>query len=80
MFYYCLLLIFPIVVIQLISGDFIELTTNSDVVSVRPELSEPIKLPDTTKINSQLNINLQCDHFFSLWMVFQNEHVKLTGN
>lgn len=36
-------------------------------------------LPNTSGIDGQLTANHKVDHFFSLWMVFNNEEVKMSG-
>lgn len=36
-------------------------------------------LPNTTGIDGQLTANLQVDNFFSLWLVFNNDDVKTSG-
>ncbi|CAH0557354.1 unnamed protein product [Brassicogethes aeneus] len=37
-----------------------------------------LQLPNTTGIDGQLTANLKVDHFFSLWLVFNNENVKMS--
>ncbi|KAJ8921113.1 hypothetical protein NQ315_015911 [Exocentrus adspersus] len=37
-----------------------------------------LQLPDTSGISGQLTANLKVDHFFSLWLVFNNEDVKMS--
>lgn len=39
----------------------------------------PLLLPDTTGIDGQQTANLQLDNFFQLWLVFNNEDVKISG-
>lgn len=38
-----------------------------------------LELPDTSGIDGQLTANLGVDHFFSLWLVFSNDDVKMSG-
>lgn len=38
-----------------------------------------LKLPNTSGIDGQLTANLGVDHFFSLWLVFNNEEVQMSG-
>ncbi|CAH1368674.1 hypothetical protein MTP99_010151 [Tenebrio molitor] len=38
-----------------------------------------LELPDTSGIDGQLTANLAVDHFFSLWLVFNNEDVRTSG-
>lgn len=38
-----------------------------------------LELPDTSGIDGQLTANLGVDHFFSLWLVFSNDEVKMSG-
>lgn len=38
-----------------------------------------LELPDTSGIDGQLTANLGVDHFFSLWLVFNNDDVKTSG-
>ncbi|GLV46183.1 uncharacterized protein CBL_02900 [Carabus blaptoides fortunei] len=37
------------------------------------------QLPDTSGIDGQLTANLEVDHFFSLWLVFNNDEVKMSA-
>lgn len=37
------------------------------------------QLPNTTGVDGQLTANLKVDHFFSLWLVFNNDDVKISG-
>lgn len=39
----------------------------------------PLLLPDTTGIDGQQTANLQLDNFFQLWLVFNNEDVKISA-
>lgn len=38
-----------------------------------------VQLPDTSGIDGQLTANLGVDHFFSLWLVFSDDDVKMSG-
>ena len=38
-----------------------------------------LQLPNTSGIDGQLTANLGVDHFFSLWLVFNNEAVNMSG-
>lgn len=38
-----------------------------------------LRLPNTSGIDGQLTANLGVDHFFSLWLVFNNEEVQMSG-
>lgn len=38
-----------------------------------------LELPNTSGIDGQLTANLGVDHFFSLWLVFNNDDVKMSG-
>lgn len=39
-----------------------------------------LELPNTSGIDGQLTANLGVDHFFSLWLVFSNDDVRMSGN
>jgi hypothetical protein len=39
----------------------------------------PPQLPDTSGIDFVLTDNLNVDQFFSLWLVFNNDEVKMSG-
>lgn len=39
----------------------------------------PPQLPDTSGIDFVLTDNLNVDQFFSLWLVFNNDDVKMSG-
>lgn len=36
-------------------------------------------LPNTTGIDGELTAKLSVDHFFSLWIVFNNDDVTMSG-
>lgn len=36
-------------------------------------------LPNTSGIDGHLTADLKVDHFFSLWLVFNNDDVKMSG-
>lgn len=36
-------------------------------------------LPNTSGIDGHLTAELKVDHFFSLWLVFNNDDVKMSG-
>ncbi|KAK9738032.1 hypothetical protein QE152_g10213 [Popillia japonica] len=38
-----------------------------------------LQLPNTSGIDGQLTANHGVDHFFSLWLVFNNEAVSMSG-
>lgn len=38
-----------------------------------------LQLPDTTGIDGHLTANRSVDHFFSLWLAFNNDDVKISG-
>lgn len=38
-----------------------------------------LHLPNTSGIDGQLTERLNVDHFFQLWLVFNNEEVKMSG-
>lgn len=38
-----------------------------------------VRLPNTAKVDGQLTANLGVDHFFSLWIVFNNDDVVISG-
>lgn len=38
-----------------------------------------LQLPDTTGIDGHLTVNHSVDHFFSLWLAFNNDDVKISG-
>ena len=42
-------------------------------------LGAPPQLPDTSGIDFVLTDNLNVDQFFSLWLVFNNDEVKMSG-
>jgi hypothetical protein len=39
----------------------------------------PPQLPDTSGIDFVLTDNLNVDQFFSMWLVFNNDEVKMSG-
>lgn len=38
-----------------------------------------LRLPNTSGIDGHLTAELKVDHFFSLWLVFNNDDVKMSG-
>lgn len=44
-----------------------------------PTMVSDLQLPDTSGIDGELTANLEVDHFFSLWLVFNNDEVKMSG-
>jgi hypothetical protein len=42
-------------------------------------IADPPQLPDTSGIDFVLTDNLNVDQFFSLWLVFNNDDVKMSG-
>jgi hypothetical protein len=48
------------------------------LVSISVTAATP-QLPDTSGIDYVLTDNLNVDQFFSLWLVFNNDDVKMSG-
>ncbi|CAH1183688.1 unnamed protein product [Phaedon cochleariae] len=46
--------------------------------SILPADGSQLLLPDTSGIDGQLTADLKVDHFFSLWLVFNNDDVELS--
>jgi hypothetical protein len=42
-------------------------------------IGTPPQLPDTSGIDFVLTDNLNVDQFFSMWLVFNNDEVKMSG-
>lgn len=52
---------------------------NCLLMAATTTLVSGLELPDTSGIDGQLTANLGVDHFFSLWLVFSNDDVKMSG-
>lgn len=61
------------VLIQIISGDVLLTPTNQQQSTLS------LLLPDTSGIDGQLTANYNIDNFFSLWLVFHNDDIKVSG-
>ncbi|XP_044743153.1 transforming growth factor-beta-induced protein ig-h3 [Chrysoperla carnea] len=60
------------VLIQIISGDVLLTPTNQQQSTLS------LLLPDTSGIDGQLTANYNIDNFFSLWLVFHNDDIKVS--